>query len=142
VAIKMNIKRAYCPDCGVLVDLHEKKAGETLRMTCCRCDRPIWVRDGINWRFVKKVSALAAQPEIKETRPIIKAETRRQAKPEAKEARPAGRRPREARNESRPPRQSRPPREARPSPKPEIKAAPKTEVKAVAKAEPKAEAKK
>jgi hypothetical protein len=111
----MNIKRAHCPDCHILVDMHEKKTGEFIRMTCCRCDRPLWVKNGINWRFVKDVNASAVRPpEVREIKPEP-----REAKPAPRaeirgDARPAGREGRD----TRPARTGRPPQDTRRGPRP------------------------
>ncbi len=154
--IKMNIKRAYCPDCHVLVDMHEKKTGETTQMTCCRCDRPIWVQDGLTWKYAKKLTAADKAPsqtreikiEPRETRPAPRAEVRHEGRPEFRDNRPAGRGPREGRPDSRPPRDNRPgaPRENRPprqdnrppAPRQEVKTEPKAEAKPAPKPETKA----
>lgn len=113
--IEMNVKRAYCPDCHVLVDMHEKKAGESIRLTCCRCDRPIWIKNGLTWRFVRDVNAASVQlSEAREAKPEPR-EVKPAPHPEARhEARPTGRE-----GQSRPPRQGRPPQDARRGPRPE-----------------------
>ena len=133
----MNVKRVYCPDCHVLVDAHERKMGETIRLTCCRCDRLIWIKNGLDWKYVKNVTAAFAQPETKEVKPepkekkpAARPEARHEASPEARGARPARRETRGARSEARPPREARPvAREAKPAPKQEVKAESRPEAK-------------
>ena len=113
----MNIKRAYCPDCKVLVDMHEKKTGEFIGLTCCRCDRLMWVKNGLNWRAVKDVNAAAVQPsEARETKPEPR-EVKPALHPEpGHDTRPAGREGRD----SRPARTGtgRPPQDNRRGPRP------------------------
>ena len=136
--IVMTEKRVYCPDCHVLVDVHQKGAGESSRITCCRCERPIWIKSGLNWKWVKKVTAATPQPveaktpEAKEVKTAAKPEPRREAKQEGRTGAPreTRRTPRAPRSEARPARGPRPASgEARPAPKQE----PKTDVKPEAK---------
>jgi hypothetical protein len=95
--------------------MHEKKAGEFIKLECCRCDRPIWVKNGINWRFIKNTNAAILTPaeagefkaETKEAKPAVHADTRHETKP-------AGREGREARS----PRTGRPPQDNRRGPRP------------------------
>jgi hypothetical protein len=160
VEIEMNIKRAYCPDCHVLVDMHEKKAGEFISLTCCRCDRPIWVKNGLNWRFVKDVNAAAVQPtEVRETKPEpreVKPAPRIEPRNDTRPAGRDGRDSRPARGGGRPPQDSRRgPRpegrpavrpaartDTRPTPRPDTRPQTKAEVKPEVKSEPKPEVKK
>jgi hypothetical protein len=137
--IEMNVKRAYCPDCHVLVDMHQKKTGEFISLACCKCERIIWVKTGLNWRFVKDENAAAVQPpEVREVKPEP-----REAKPAmhpepGRDARPAGRDNRDSRpartGAGRPPQDNR--RGPRPAGRPEGRPAAKPEARTDTKAAP------
>jgi ribosomal protein S27AE len=145
VEIEMNVKRAYCPDCKVLVDMHEKKIGESIRLTCCRCDRLLWLKNGLNWRGVKDVNAASVQPsEAKEVKPEPREVKQAPHIEPRRETRPAGRDGQAPRREGgRPPQDNRrgPRPEGRPAARPEARTDSKPAARPASPPQPKAEVK-
>ena len=51
--VKLCVKKIYCPKCQRLVKCQEQTTNNTLRILCSRCGSPIWVKDGVTWKYVK-----------------------------------------------------------------------------------------
>jgi hypothetical protein len=50
--MKLCVKRIYCPDCRRLARGREETVdGKTHRILCGRCGRPIWLWDGLTWKY-------------------------------------------------------------------------------------------
>ncbi|MFH1032771.1 MAG: hypothetical protein V1767_09445 [Chloroflexota bacterium] len=50
--MKTLVKKVYCPFCQKLVAGREEKANGNSRVLCSRCGKPVWVHEGISWRYV------------------------------------------------------------------------------------------
>ncbi len=50
----MNLiaKKVRCPDCQRLVSPRQQKVGADIRVSCSRCERPLWLWNGIYWRYL------------------------------------------------------------------------------------------
>ena len=49
--MKICTKRIYCSNCRRLVKGREQGDSEKLQVSCSRCGKPIYVWDGITWRY-------------------------------------------------------------------------------------------
>ncbi len=52
--MRQRTKKIYCGSCQRLVKGREQKANSNTRVLCSRCGRPLWVWDGIAWRYMKE----------------------------------------------------------------------------------------
>ncbi|MBI2831487.1 MAG: hypothetical protein HYX79_04440 [Chloroflexi bacterium] len=64
---KVSTKKIYCPDCQKLVMPREQKTGNDVRVSCSRCQKPLWLWNGIYWKRLEQ-SAVAEKPKEKRKR--------------------------------------------------------------------------
>jgi hypothetical protein len=51
---KLAVKRVRCASCGELVRLKESKAGDKTQFSCIKCNKPVWQKKGLGWKYVKE----------------------------------------------------------------------------------------
>ncbi len=49
--MKLCVKKIYCPACQRLVRCHEQAINGKINIVCSRCGNPIWIKDGLTWRY-------------------------------------------------------------------------------------------
>jgi Zn finger protein HypA/HybF involved in hydrogenase expression len=52
--MKIAPKKVYCSNCKKLVKGKEQKTDSTVRIICPKCNKPVWVREGFSWRYIKE----------------------------------------------------------------------------------------
>ena len=52
--MKLCIKRVYCPKCKKLTSCEEQKANDVLKIVCSRCGSPIWLKEGMKWKYAQR----------------------------------------------------------------------------------------
>jgi len=50
-------KKIYCPSCQRLVSWKEQKNGETVQYSCLICGKAVWTKEGIVWKYGRKLVA-------------------------------------------------------------------------------------
>ncbi len=51
--MKTAPKKVYCSNCQKLVKGEEQKTDATIRIVCPQCKKPVYLKDGFNWRYIK-----------------------------------------------------------------------------------------
>lgn len=46
-------KKIYCSTCQKMVLGVEQKTDNAVRVACPKCKQPIWMRENMNWRYIK-----------------------------------------------------------------------------------------
>ena len=49
--MKLAIKKTYCSNCRRLVRGQERKNNGHLELVCPRCNRVLWTRNDLGWRY-------------------------------------------------------------------------------------------
>ncbi|MGB2877045.1 MAG: hypothetical protein WBB97_03330 [Dehalococcoidales bacterium] len=49
--MKLAIKKTYCSNCRRLVRGQERKKNDYLELVCLRCNRVLWTRNDLGWRY-------------------------------------------------------------------------------------------
>ena len=49
--MKLVVKKTCCPSCKRLVRGQEHKNNDRLEVVCPRCNRVLWTRNGLVWRY-------------------------------------------------------------------------------------------
>ena len=49
--MKLVVKKTYCRSCKRLVRGQERKKNDYLELVCPRCNRVLWTRNGLVWRY-------------------------------------------------------------------------------------------
>ena len=49
--MKLVVKKTYCRSCKRLVRGKEQKNKDHLELVCPRCNRILWARNGLVWRY-------------------------------------------------------------------------------------------
>jgi RNase P subunit RPR2 len=52
--MKLCVKRIYCPACRRLVKGKEYKGNGSISVSCFRCGRPVWINNGVSWRYIQR----------------------------------------------------------------------------------------
>ena len=52
--MKTSPKKVFCPNCQKLVKGQEQKTESTTRIICPKCNKPIYLRDGFDWKYIKE----------------------------------------------------------------------------------------
>ncbi len=52
--MKLCVKKLYCPNCKKLVRGEERVNNGTTRIFCRRCGMPLWMLEGVTWRYLAK----------------------------------------------------------------------------------------
>lgn len=52
--MKLCIKKIYCASCQKLVKGSEQILDKQVKVYCSKCGNPIWVWNGIGWRYLGK----------------------------------------------------------------------------------------
>jgi len=49
--MKLVVHKMHCPDCKELVNGRKEKNGAQLKLSCPKCQRPLWNYDGHSWHY-------------------------------------------------------------------------------------------
>ena len=52
--MKVAPKKVYCSNCLKLVKGKEQKTESLLKVVCPKCEKPVYVKDGFYWRYIKE----------------------------------------------------------------------------------------
>ncbi len=49
--MKLRTKKIFCHSCQKLVRGSEKKSNANIQISCSKCGKQLWAREGIIWRY-------------------------------------------------------------------------------------------
>jgi endogenous inhibitor of DNA gyrase (YacG/DUF329 family) len=52
--MKIAPRKVYCANCQKLVRGQEQKTDSPVRITCPICKKPVWIREGFSWKYIKE----------------------------------------------------------------------------------------
>ncbi len=52
--MKVAPKKVFCSNCQKLVNGEEQKTDSTVKVVCSKCKKPVWIKDGFSWRYIKE----------------------------------------------------------------------------------------
>jgi transposase-like protein len=51
--MKLNIKKIYCPNCKRLVRVNAQDSGDKIQFNCIICDKTLWQKQNLKWKYIK-----------------------------------------------------------------------------------------
>jgi phage FluMu protein Com len=52
--LKVAARKVYCSHCQKLVKGEAQKTESTVRVICPQCKKPVYVKEGFFWRYIKE----------------------------------------------------------------------------------------